>query len=280
MNNVLVIGCSHLSGAYDKNDRIASNNSYGWWLWDLYGGKDRFVTMPNPAQGILKYAAIIEHLDVRGMLEDFTHCIIQLTQEPRTVFMDEREDRIYDALREMFDSQERFVDGRQIQIKNSAPYIRLSNVHRFLYEQYQEDFYQEDRRFYGYLNCDHDMRDQLLNATEQMSRVLDQSRSARVILPMAYSYIMQTLKRNNVKTAVFDWWGKEGTQWRSIRQVDTGEFLFDLEQKEKSIKEVMESRGEWFNRSELTNLEHLNSSQAWGVATVLKEYLDERQFFE
>jgi hypothetical protein len=267
-NNVMFLGCSHLSGAYSKDDIIIGPQSYAWHLWNLYGNNDRYVTFSNPAQGIIKYASIVEYLDRNDLLKSFTHCVIQLTQEPRTVFMSEHEQQFYDNISEFLHSEKMFVDGSEIQTNPS--FISLSENTRYVYEKYQHHFFET----HGFFNADY--RTKFLKVTETITESLKRSNTARALLPISYSYIKNVLAKYDIKIAAFDWWGKDKDQVLSLSNVMGNEYLFNMGE---SVKSIMEHNGYW-NREEQSNLSHMNQEQSYQVSEILKEYMDNVKFFE
>lgn len=272
--NVLVIGCSHLSGAYDKEDNIVGPQSYAWHLRRLYDNKHRFVTIPNPAQGILKYAAIVEYMNRNGLLKDFTHCILQLTQEPRTVFMDNAEDDFFHGLHWLVTKKGDFIDGSRIQ--TSPSHMIASQVPRYMFEKYQSNFVKNEKYGpFGVFSKDMDFRGELLSVTDEISSSLENSYSAMSLLPSLYFYINETLKANNIKVASFDWWGKSTLQQDMLDMVSNDEYVFP---KYKTVMNLMIEKDIW-KPEEQSNLGHLNVSQSKDVAHILKEYLDNAEFF-
>ena len=274
-HNVLVIGCSHLSCAYDKNDHNIGPETYAWHLRKMHGNVDRFVTIPNPAQGIIKYAAIIEHLDRNKLLSQFSHCIIQMTDEPRTVFMDNQENEFYEKLPEFLNTDSDFVDGNKIQTSPSAAV--LSAVPRYVFEKYQDKFVQATKLgWFKKTEFDMDMRDNFLDVVNIISPSLKTSNTAKAFLPISYSYIKRTLRRNNIRMASFDWWGKSAEQNESLANIKGNEYILP---DDKAIFNLMWEKQLWV-REEQSNLGHMNGKQSRQVAEILKEHLDNAYFFE
>lgn len=274
-NNVLCIGCSHLSGAYDMTDHVVGPESWAWHLRKMYGRKDRYVTIPNPSQGIQKYAAVIEFLDRNDLLKDFTHCIIQMTQEPRTVFMDEREDDFYNMLPSHINSIEEFVNGNLIQ--SNPSYAALSGIERYVFEKYKDMFHKTTIKpgLFRDRKIDIDMEGEFLTFLEKTIPTLTQSFNARSALPVSYQYIKSTLEKNNIKMVSFDWWGKSAEQHEMLNGVMGDEYLFP---ETKAVNDILTEKQLW-DIGKQTPLWHLDKRQARYVGEALKEYLDDREFF-
>lgn len=263
-----------MSGAYDMTDHVVGPESYAWHLRKMYGNKDRYVTISNPSQGIQKYATVVEYLDNNDLLSDFTHCIVQLTHEPRTVYMGQSETAFYDSLESHIKSEEMFVDGNNIQTNPS--FAAISGVERYMFEKYGNMFSKKIETG-GLLNkcINVDMTDEFLEFLELSIPSLTQSYVAYATLTISYTYIKSVMEKNNIKFSVFDWWGKDSYHMSSLLNYIGDESIFpDM----TPVSRILTDKCLW-ERDKQSPLKHLNAKQSRHVGEALKEYLDNVEFF-
>ena len=260
---VLCIGCSHLSGAYDKNDKVVSNESWAWHLWNFRGREEQFYTLPNPGQGIMQYAALINYLDKNDLLAQMSTVIIQLTSEPRFVWINDDFNSYFNNSKVLLSKNDNFNDGNILITSDTTNTIFSSNQRR-LYELYQNKF------------TTHKEKLAWLDITDTISYGLTNKESIfnNSIFSIYYSYIVNVLQKNSIPYIVFDWWGKTEDVWESIKKVEKDEFLFT--DNERAVKEVMISKNEWDRDSQSVG-GHMSSELVTPIAKYIHEDIIKRQ---
>jgi hypothetical protein len=271
---MLVLGCSHLSGAYDINDNNAGEQSYAWHLWNLRGQRDIMYTVPNPGEGLQMYATIINHMEVTGQIENFDRYLIQLTAEPRLSYFDNEHDQdFYFKNLDMFLQEKApFNDGRTLcylYSKDGTGYANtnqvITNVHRKFYEKHEHRFRTTEGK-----NAWMDVSDTITAPLNQPGLLLQN------LTHVYYRFIVDTLTRYNREVCLFTWWGNQGFTNLHTRKEDPWMF----KKFQGSLSGSMTAAGTWFPREELSNGAHLNSEQSLTVAEHLNTELNSKGFFK
>jgi hypothetical protein len=260
-DKVLCIGCSHLSGAYDKNDAIVNAESWAWHLWKRRGRNETFYTLPCPGQGIMQYSAIIETLKNKNKLSQFKYVIIQLTSEPRINWYGGLPQNYYFSVIPYFtDSNENdFNDGQKMYERYSKSIV-LSSGFRKMYEIHEHKFTTPDAK------------NAWLDISESLYESFNKSTLSQALFPIYMKYIITTLKEHNITPIIFDWWGKTDEQWRSIDDLGIhNNILFDG----NSIKQVLTEHNLW-KREEQSLGGHLDSIQNKAVMKFLHKEIIEK----
>lgn len=260
MNKVLIIGCSHLNGAYNKNDRVVGPESWGWQLWHLRETQDQYVSIASPGQGIMQYGMIIQELDRANLLKDFTHCIIQLTDEPRLNF--HKPSSINNYMEKVIDMVKNVQPGYNCDQTLGMLYWSTAAIHtkqRAQFEHFEE-------RFQGVKE-----KTTWLDITEEMADCLDgESIFVKSIFPIYYRSIMQILKQNDIVPIVFDFWGKSADVYQYMNKHVYGpEFVLD------SLKHEAIERDVW-DSSNISAGGHHNEKNTIELAKIINEFVSER----
>ena len=260
---VLCIGCSHLAGAYDKNDNIVGPESWAWHLWNFRGRTEQFYTLPNPGQGIMQYAALINYLDNNNLLSQLDTVIIQLTSEPRLVWHSAEFNSYYEGIKGLLSLNDDFVSGRILITTDTTETIFSSNQRR-MYELYQNKFTTTTEKSIW------------LDVTDLVSQGMTSPNSIfnSAMFSIYYSYIVNTLQKHNIKYIVFDWWGKTTNDWDSISRIERGEFLFT--DTNRSVKDLLLSKNEWVRDLQSVG-GHMSSELVTPIAKYIHEDIIKRQ---
>lgn len=267
--NVLAIGCSHLSGAYGMEDQIVGPESYAYWLWKDYYPDQKFTTFPNPGHGILTFAGIVEHLHRNNLLQKYTHCLLQLTSEPRIHFPNAGvEEKFYEQVTYLATRNESFVDGHGISVKYFDTV--LSNNQRNLYEQHANKFGDSYRSISGKLIWS--------EISEEIALSLTETKIATQMFRICYTYIIKTLTDNNVKPVVIDWWGRPMIKFDGIERVNNElpGYIFPFNM---GLKQISEKRGIW-DRTKYTPMGHHNAEQNRVFASIINEFIENGRHFD
>lgn len=260
---VLCIGCSHLAGAYDHDDNITGPESWAWHLWNFRGREEQFYTLPNPGQGIMQYAALINYLDNNNLLAQLDTVVIQLTSEPRLVWNSLKFNSYFEGIKDLLLLDDDFNDGRILLTPETTETIFSSNQRR-MYELYQDKFKTTKEKLAwlditDFLNYNLTTTDSIFNST---------------LFSIYYSYIVTTLQKHGIKYVVFDWWGKTKDAWKSISLVEKDEFLFTDDG--RSIKDLLVSKNEW-DRDLQSVGGHMSSDLVKPIAKYIHEDIIKRQ---
>jgi hypothetical protein len=253
-DKVLCLGCSHLAGAYDKDDLVVSPESWAWHLWKLRWSKEIFYTLPSPGQGLMQYGAIIETLKNKKKLSQFKYVIIQLTSEPRINWYGGLPQNYYFSVIPYFvDNNENDFNNGQPMYAKYARSIVLSSGFRKMYEIHESKFTSSESK------------NTWLDVSEHLYESFNKSTLSQTIFPIYINYIVNTLKEHNVTPIIFDWWGKTDEHWDSIKDMDIhNNILFSG----KSVKQVLSENNLW-HRDQQSVGGHMNSDQNKVVAKFL-----------
>ena len=271
---MLVLGCSHLSGAYDINDQNAGEQSYAWHLWNLRGQRDIMYTVPNPGEGLQMYATIINHMEVTGQIERFDRYLIQLTAEPRVSYFNNSHDQefYFKNLDLFLQEKNPFNDGRTLSYLYSKEGTgwtnnnqQFTNVHRKLYEKHESKF-RTDEGKNSWLNVSEDMTDGINNPGLLLQNLTH----------VYYRFIVDTLQKYNREFCMFTWWGNQG--FTNLHKKMSDPWLF--EKQNGSISSSMALVDKWFPREELSNGAHLNSEQSLIVSDHLHREINSKGYFK
>ena len=213
-------------------------------------------------------------MDENDYLRFFTHCILQLTSEPRKVYFDpEIEITQYENIHQQIVGAEPFQDGYKNRLIRGA---HLSNNTRFLYEKYENKF-KKPAGFLGLGRKTADFRNEWLDVSTLIAESISNSTVTKDELIINYEYIRHTLEKNNVKMGVFDWWGQDDDERHLMnRKYWKDEYLLP---DYKCLREVMEQNNIW-DESEQSGLGHLNKEQNLQVAKILNRVINDRKFLQ
>ena len=263
MNKVLIIGCSHLNGAYDKNDNVVGPESWGWQLYQIRKTQDQYIAIACPGQGIMHYGMIIQELDKEGLLNDFTHCIIQLTDEPRLNFHKPNSINNYmEKVIELVKNVQPNKPGYTCDQTLGTLYWSTAAIHtkqRAQFEHFEE-------RFPGVKE-----KTIWLDITEEIADCLsNESTFVKSIFPIYYRSIMQILNKNDITPIVFDFWGKSADVYQYMNdRVCGSEFVLD------SLKHEAINRDVW-NISNRSIGGHHDKNNTLEFAKIINEFVSER----
>ena len=262
-NKVLCIGCSHLAGAYDNDDNIIGPESWAWHLWNFRGRQEQFYTLPNPGQGIMQYAALVNYLDNNNLLAQMHTVIIQSTSEPRLVLHSPKFNSYFEGINKMLTSNDDFVDGKTLITPDTIETVFSSNQRR-MYELYHDKFTTTKEKTVW------------LDITDFLSQCITTTNSIAnsAMFSIYYTYIVTTLQRHNIRYIVFDWWGKTESNLKSISQIEKNEFLFT--DTNRSIKDLLLSKNEW-DRNLQSVGGHMSSELVKPIAKYIHEDIIKRQ---
>lgn len=261
-DKVLCLGCSHLSGAYNKNDAVTSNESWAWHLWKLRNKNESFYTLPSPGLGIMQYGAIVETLAQTQQLKKFRYAIVQLTDEPRiNWFGGAAQNHYFSTLNDFVNGDHDFNDGQYMYVKY-ANSIVLSNVTRKMYEIHEHKFTTAESK------------NQWLDVSNALSDSLTSSTFSRTIFSVYFKSLLQTLIEHGVKPIVFDWWGRTSDSWESVQHLINDNVLF-YHNLSGSVKQTLEKHNLW-QRDEQSLAGHMNSNQNKIVAEFINNDINAR----
>lgn len=273
-NRILHIGCSHLACTYTKNDKFESNKTYSRQLWELYDKEYSVVTIPSPSQGIDKFASVVRYMEENDYLRFFSHCILQLTSEPRKVFLDPNlETKQYENIRQLIIGADMYQDGYKHIVEGGN--TLFSNNTRFTYERYENKFKKNVAGFLGLGRKTADFRNEWLDTSTSITESIDKSRVEADNLVIKYEYIKHTLEKNKVKFGVFDWWGQEHFERLLMNEKYwKDEYLLP---DYKCLREIMEEDGTW-DLGMQSGLGHMNAEHISKVSKLLKRGMDDKEF--
>jgi len=260
-DKVLCIGCSHLAGAYDKDDIVVSNESWAWHLWKRRGKNEIFYTLPSPGQGLMQYGALIETLKNKNKLSQFKYAIIQLTSEPRINWYGGLPQNYYFSILPHFvdNNENGFNDGQTMYTKYARSIV-LSSDFRKMYEIHEGKFVSPDSK------------NAWLDISEQLYESFNKSVLSQSLFPIYMKYITDTLKEHNITPIIFDWWGKTVEQWQLIDNLNIHDNILFVR---KSIKQILIDNNLW-NREEQSIGGHFNSIQNKAVTKFLHKEIIEK----
>lgn len=261
-DKVLCLGCSHLSGAYNKNDAVTSNESWAWHLWKLRNKNESFYTLPSPGLGIMQYGAIVETLAQTQQLKKFRYAIVQLTDEPRiNWFGGAAQNHYFSTLNDFVNEDHDFNDGQYMYVKY-ANSIVLSNVSRKMYEIHEYKFTTAESK------------NQWLDVSNLLSDSLTTSTFSRTIFSVYFKNLLQTLDDHGVKSIVFDWWGRPADHWKTVQHLINDNVLFYRDHS-GSVKKTLSEHNLW-HRDEQSLAGHMNSDQNKIVAEFINNDINVR----
>lgn len=260
MKKVLIIGCSHATGAYDMNDTVVSNESWAWHLHKLRDGQEQFFVLHNPGQGVLQYGATINYLHSKKLLTQFDACIIQMTDELRTMIYNSSIDSYYSDMEEwLINSNDSYnVNPYYGQFKKEnrviSPWLRET------YELHEYKFSNTDSKK-SWLDVSTVLCDSLTNTTLVKS-----------LYPVYYFYIVNLLKQLGIEPIVFDFWGKELNS--SIDNIKGDEWILD------SLMVEAKAKGVWLEENIAPGLHHHNSVSNKFLAEIINDAIIQHKKLE
>ena len=260
---ILVIGCSHSAGAYDKADNVISNESWAWHLKNIRNTDDKYYVIHNPANGILHYGAIVKYLNHEGLLNQFDSCIVQMTSEMRMMFYDNMSNAYFPLLKEWLQSANDEFNIRPEVDYFHSPKRTLSNYVSDVFNKYKGHFNGVEAKSAWLTVCDCIIEGIGPIGTKKDTKA---PYTVNAIYDIYYYYIVNTLRENSVEPVVFDWNGNEPKNKNLKRG---SEWILD------SLFETAKSRGEWHSDKMTPLGQHHNSDSAKMMANIINNAIEE-----
>jgi hypothetical protein len=261
---ILVIGCSHSAGAYDKADNVISNESWAWHLKNIRNTDDKYYVIHNPANGILHYGAIVKYLNHEGLLNQFDSCIVQMTSEMRMMFYDNMSNAYFPLLKEWLQSANDEFNIRPEVDYFHSPKRTLSNYVSDVFNKYKGHFNGVEAKSAWLTVCDCIIEGIGPIGTKKDTKA---PYTVNAIYDIYYYYIVNTLRENGVEPVVFDWWYK-GEVTKDLKHGD--EWILD------SVVKTAIARGDW-HKNKINNSQHHNSDSAKLMASIINSAIEEHR---
>jgi hypothetical protein len=251
MKKVLVIGCSHATGAYDMNDAVVSDESWAWHLHKLRKENEQFFVLHNPGQGILQYGATLNYLHSRNLLTHFDACIIQMTDELRTMIYNSSIDSYYQGIEDWLMNSK---DGYNV----NPYYSQFKKENRVISPWHRETYELHERKF-----SNNNAKESWLDVSSELCDALTKTTLVKSLYPVYYFYIVNMLKQLNIEPIVFDFWGKELNS--SIDHIKSDEWILD------SLMTAAKAKGVWLEENIAPGLHHHNSISNKCLAEIIND---------
>lgn len=251
MKKVLVIGCSHATGAYDMNDNVVSNESWAWHLHLLRDQQEQFFVLHNPGQGILQYGATLNYLHSKQLLTQFDACIIQLTDELRMMIYNSTIDSYYQDLEDWLNSA---IDNYNV----NPHYSQFKKENR-VFSSWHRDTYELHEHKFNNISS----KESWLDVSTDLHAALTNTHLVKSLYPVYYFYMINLLKQLNIEPIVFDFWGKELNS--SIDNIKGDEWILD------SLMVEAKAKGVWLEENIAPGLHHHNSVSNKFLAGIIND---------